>query len=648
MSDTSDYSAEQLYERGKELYWREEFDLALEIFMDAIDQYHHPNSYYYVGIMHRKGEGTAKNYAKALKYYIKAVKKGVTAAVMPIAHIFYSGGFGVHQDYRKAMKVYLFADSIASEFYDSDISKAHYFIGTMHYNGYSTRIDYNSALMWFKSSANNGHMKAACGVAIIYLNGNDVPRQPKLGFKWLLKAAKGGITEAQEAMVYFYQMYNDPRDYKKLLYWFKKYADAPKKKTKFYRSFFEMQYMVGIIYKRGLDVPVDLNLALHWIKKSAAGGFESGKLELGLMCYFDGIFGPKQEVAGMEWLIELAIEGHTYAQTELGNRLCQDSSVFCNYELAMHLFKRAEKHNGNSIAQYGIGNMYKQGWGVVIDYDIAFKWFKKAAKQKNSKAQHALGRMYAEGKGILQNWKKAVYWYKTSVGTDDNPEAQYDLSQCYYQGQGVPENTSLGLKLLKKSAEQGNSKAQDRLRKMYDKGEFTETNSREELALLLKPAENDVNSDSLYTIGKMFHSGSIVRENFVLAFEYYARSAEKGNKGAIEGLKQLQLDESIASVNKGPDDIDFILSSLKIISNQNTAAQRKIDKAIFFRVENTRSAILLETEESPKFFHVENTKTTVINNKDEGTHFFHVKNAKPAIAKTRSRASLFSRITKVR
>ncbi|KAG2201099.1 hypothetical protein INT47_010851 [Mucor saturninus] len=646
MSDNSDYNAEQLYKKGKKLYWRDEFDLALETFMDAIDQYHHPNSYYYVGIMHRKGKGTVKNYAKALKYYIKAVQKGVTAAVLPIAHIFYHGGFGVRRDYRKAMKVYLFADSIASEFSDTDISKTHYYIGMMHFYGYSTHTDYNSALMCLESSANNGHIDASCGVAQSYLSCNDLRQQLKLGFEWLLKAAKGGHTKAQESMVYFYQMYNNPRDYKELLYWLKQFADAPDKKTEYYRSCFEMQYMIGIIYKRGLDVPVDLNLALHWIKKSAAGGFKSGILEIGLMCYFDGVFGPKQEVAGLKWLIELAIEGHAYAQTELGNRLCQDSSVFCNYELAMHLFKRAEKCNCDSIAQYGIGNMYKQGWGVVIDYDIAFKWFKKAAKQKNSKAQHALGIMYAEGKSVLQNWKKAVFWYNTSVNTDDNPEAQYDLSQCYYKGQGVTENTCLGLQLLKRSAEQGNSNAQDRLRVMYDKGEFTETNSREALELLLKPAANDVSSDSLYTIGKMFHSGSIVRKNFVLAFEYYTRSAEKGNKDATEELKRLQLDESIDSVDKGPDDIDFILSSLKIIFNHDTAAQRKINSAIYFHVENTRSTILLETDESPKFFHVENTETTVINNNDEGPHFFHVENTKPAIVKTRARASRFSRITK--
>ncbi|KAI7887804.1 uncharacterized protein EV154DRAFT_519771 [Mucor mucedo] len=515
-----------------------------------------------------------------------------------------------------------------------DATKARYCIRVMHLNGYGTCVGFKEALGWFKEKANNGRLDALYELGSLYMKGKCVQKQIELGHKYVLKAAKEGNIDAQLFLGSFYQKYSVHRDFQKSLYWLKQATVVDNRDTVERIKCYKAHYLIGLVYKRGLGVPVDLKLALSYFEISSDGDYGIGTLEKGLINYFSGTFGPKQEEEGLRWLRKLARKDSAYAQAELGVRLCQDGSEFQDYKQAMIWLKKAVAYNGNTIAQWGIGNIYKHGWGVEINYAAAIEWYKKAADCDESRAQHALGKMYAEGKGVTQDWEKAVFWYEKAVENDNNPEALYYLSQCYYRGymdQGIPKDTLLGLKLLTSSAEQGFDKAQKRFRLLYDKGGFTRTNSSEALALFKKSILNDASSVSLYNIGKMFFSGSGVQKNFGLAIEYYTKSDEWGYKDATRELKRLQLIEDskklMASVNEDPDDTDSILSSLKITSNQDDASQRKIDKAIFLHMEDTRSAKILETDESPKFFHVENTsRTTVINNNDEGPHFFHVEN----------------------
>ncbi|KAI7887806.1 uncharacterized protein EV154DRAFT_519775 [Mucor mucedo] len=492
-----------------------------------------------------------------------------------------------------------------------DAWKAQYYIYVIHLKGYGTPVDYNLAEDWLMEHANGGSIYSLFEVGSVYMQNKRCQHEEESGREYVLESAEKGNIDAELFLGSFYQKYGIHRDLEKSLYWLKRAAVVDNRKGVEIPLCFKAHYLIGLVYKRGLGVPVDLKLALHWFEKSSKGNNGLGRLEKGLIDYFSGSFGPVEEKAGMEWLKKLADKGCAYAQAELGKRFCQASSSFCDYKEAMYWFRKAVDSTGNSTAQHGIGIMYKRGWGVEINYNTAVSWFKEAADGDDSNGQFALGKMYTEGNGLKENWRKGVYWYKKAIENDNNPEALYFLSQCYYRGyidEGIPKNTRLGLELLTSSAEQGFGRAQKRFRLLYGKRKLTRTNSSGALALFKNSIIiNDASSVSLYNIGKMFFSGSGVQKNFGLAIEYYTKSAKKGNKDAIRELKQLQLIEDskklMASVNEDPDDTDSILSSLKITSNH---------------VKETRSTILLETDESPKFFHVENTsRTTVINNNDK-------------------------------
>ncbi|KAI7887805.1 uncharacterized protein EV154DRAFT_484708 [Mucor mucedo] len=542
-------------------------------------------------------------------------------------------GMSLYNNRRFGLALQTLRDAIDS--YDlptNEAGRAEYIIHVIHLKGYGTSLEYNQAVDWLMEHANEGCIHALFEVGSVYMQNKRCQNEEELGREYVLESAEKGNIAAQLFLGSFYQKYGIHRDFEKSLYWLKQAAVVDNREDGDSPECFKAHYLIGLVYKRGLGVPVDLKLALHWFEKSSNGNYGLGRLEKGLIRYFSGAFGPIEEKAGMEWLQKLANNGSAYAQAELGKRFCKKFTGFCDYKKAMYWFQKAVDSTGNSTAQYGIGLMYKKGWGVEINYNTAVSWFKKAADEDNSNGQFALGRMYTQGKGLKQDWHEGVNCYKKSVENGDNPKAQYHLSQCYYKGRGTLKDTKLGLELLTSSVEQGNYKAQKRFSSLYDKGGFTRTNSSKALALFKKSISNDASSFSLYNIGSMFVSGSGVPKNFGLAIEYYTKSAEMGNKNAIRESKRLQLIEDskklMDSVNEDPDETDLILSSLKNTSNQDDATKRKIDKAILFHVEDTRSAILLKTDESPKFFHVCNTRTTVINNNDEGPHFFHVENTR--------------------
>ncbi|KAI7887807.1 uncharacterized protein EV154DRAFT_554343 [Mucor mucedo] len=309
------------------------------------------------------------------------------------------------------------------------------------------------------------------------MNGKGAQKQEDFDHRYALNAAREGNLDAQLFLGSFYQKYGTHRDFQKSLYWLKQAAVVDNRDSNEVLKCYKAHYLIGLVYKRGLGVPVDPELALRWFESSSNGNYGIGRLEKGLMIYFSGTFGLKQEKEGLRWLRKLANKGSAYAQAELGVRLCHDGSKFQDYEQAMTWLQKAVDYNGNTIAQWGIGNIYKNGWGVEINYAAAIEWYKKAADCDESRAEHALGKMYAEGKGVTQDWEKAVFWYKKAVENDGYLEAQYDLLQCYYRGQGVRKNTRLGLELITLLAEQGNGDAIEELKRLKPNGNIGQTDS---------------------------------------------------------------------------------------------------------------------------------------------------------------------------
>lgn len=170
---------------------------------------------------------------------------------------------------------------------------------------------------------------------------------------------------------------------------------------------------LGLIYGRGLGVPIDLNGGFKWHEKAAKQGYGPAQYYLGLM-YADGNGVPKDAAEGAKWLRKAAEQGIPEAQFNLGEMYETGKGVDKLSSLAADWYRKAAKQ-GHAHAQHNLALMYASGEGVTRDLAQAFRWEQKAADQGDSFAQYGLGILYAKGEGVLQNYNEAFKWVRKAA-----------------------------------------------------------------------------------------------------------------------------------------------------------------------------------------------------------------------------------------
>jgi len=130
------------------------------------------------------------------------------------------------------------------------------------------------------------------------------------------------------------------------------------------------------------------------------------------------------------------------------------------------------------------------------------------------------------GDGVEENKGEAFRWYKKSAERG-NSSAQNNLACCYDNGDGVEKNKEKAFEWFEKAAEQGNATAQNNLGNCYDKGSGVEEDKEKAIEWYIKSAEQGY-ADAQYNLGWHYDKGIGIEENKEKAFEWYKQSAEQG------------------------------------------------------------------------------------------------------------------------
>ena len=182
-----------------------------------------------VGMMYLKGEGTPQVVYKGINLLEKAAELGCTVAMKELGYIYRNGNFEVTADATVAFKWYMKAA-------EADDAEAMNYVGLMYDNGrgvtqdklqamkwykkaldkgyksakylgnlyrergnYSgSQADYQTALIYYTQSANEGNADAMCSLGVMYHNGNGVNKDDKMALEWLYKAKAKGHPHAEE------------------------------------------------------------------------------------------------------------------------------------------------------------------------------------------------------------------------------------------------------------------------------------------------------------------------------------------------------------------------------------------------------------------------------------------------------------------
>ena len=219
--------------------------------------------------------------------------------------------------------------------------------------------------LWEKASL-YGHVYAQYNTAILYYNGNGVPKDYSKAFKWYVESANQGFMISQYNLAFMYQKGQGiTQSESKALEWYQKSA-----KQRYIPSY----HQIGGIYNTGKGVPQNYLLALKWYLKGSKKGIPESQFNLGSM-YLEGKGVPISKTKAAKWFLKAAEQGHIQSQ-------------------------------------YFLGLMFQSGQGVSQNYSSSLLWFQKAAEQGSNDALNHLGLMYTTGVGVSINLEQALHYLK--------------------------------------------------------------------------------------------------------------------------------------------------------------------------------------------------------------------------------------------
>ena len=155
------------------------------------------DAYSYLGQLYENGLGVDQDHTTALRYFRKAASLGFAKAYTKCGDLLYSGKGCGKKDKGEAFKCYQRAASMND-------SEALNNLGLMIEVGFEDRAgDPDQALEYYRKANKLGNTDASINIAIYYINGVHVERDPKMGKQLLKQAYKNGNEKAVDYMVTF-------------------------------------------------------------------------------------------------------------------------------------------------------------------------------------------------------------------------------------------------------------------------------------------------------------------------------------------------------------------------------------------------------------------------------------------------------------
>ena len=120
----------------------------------------------------------------------------------------------------------------------------------------------------------------------------------------------------------------------------------------------------------------DYKTALYYLSYDANLGDEKAQYNLGIM-YNKGLGVPVDKNEAFRWFFLSANQGNVLANYALGHAYLKGSGINKNYKLALKSFKFSALRD-HPTSRLILGNMYFQGQGVKVSYPKAFLWWRLA------------------------------------------------------------------------------------------------------------------------------------------------------------------------------------------------------------------------------------------------------------------------------
>jgi TonB family protein len=322
------------------------------------------------------------------------------------------------------------------------------------------------------------------------------------------------------------------------------------------------QYQLGLSYRDGRGVAVDLPMAYFWI--SLAAPFAETSADQAT--YYDALdaltarMTPAQKSEGdrrgFDEIGRLATAGRAWAQAFLGAALHGGTTVDGTKDVVLGIqWLQKAAAQGDTRAQFKLGLIHYNGEGVPADLSRAMEFFRAAALQGHAMAQAALANGYYRGVGVLQDYAQAAQWWRRAAEAGV-VEAQINLGDAYRLGKGVAQDYAEAARWYRKGAEQGSALAQSNLGVAYQRGEGMPVDGAEAYKWYRRSAEQGF-ATGQFNLGYILADGKVVAQDYVEAHKWMNLAAaratgadQKEFAGARDQLAQSMTPAQIAEAQK--------------------------------------------------------------------------------------------------
>jgi TPR repeat protein len=225
---------------------------------------------------------------------------------------------------------------------------------------------------------------------------------------------------------------------------------------------------LGEMYTSGNSREMDVEKALEYFNRLKNKIKYRTNFFLGVL-YKRGIKIPKDEKKAIELLLPEATEGHPAYADILGEIYeLSDDPEIKNKEKAFMYYKLAAASHDKE-SLYRVGLIYCEGKLVPQDIPLGLLYNTLVALLNNTDAQIRMGEIRENGDGLPESEKGAYRWYEAAL-ENGNILAYFKRGCMHLNGDGKYKNYKKGMEDIKKAAENGIPEAKLKLKELANKG----------------------------------------------------------------------------------------------------------------------------------------------------------------------------------
>lgn len=508
-------------------------EIAYTYYKKAADM-NNPIGIYNVGKYYEEKQA----FKKAIYYYEKATELDYGKAYLKL-YQFYLDGKGTRKSKKRAFKA-------LKQAIDTQEVSAYHLLGKLYEEGIGTKKNPDKAYDLYELSANKNNKEGMYLFGEFLLNQKNKDREHEFGFYWLDKAATLGY---EQAILRLKSLYNEPHPYlekrsklylEEMIFHYDellaKQNDLPalkrvalayfegrtflqvnyEKAYKYFKALHNLDDILGYLglgklYLYGLGVNKDYDQAHDYLEIASSRNNSEAKFLIGDI--FRHGYGVEVDYnKAKEYYLAAAEDDLVDGLINLSLLHYRKQIKNSSYLQAFTYIKRAVEKESPK-AYFWLALYYELGIGTDKDIAESIKAYKKAIQLGNNASRYKLANLLykqirttklskRKQASSFKEIKELLFTYLANVDSDNRLKAMYLLGDLYKEENFPEHSDKVSRYYYELAAENGYSKAMNRLYELFKDIDFNRA-----LAWLEKACENPSDGEELYLLACLYEEG---------------------------------------------------------------------------------------------------------------------------------------------